>query len=253
MALHHNPRIVTSGLVLALDAGDVNSYPGSGTTLNNTALIGSTASVVNGAPSGNIISLDGTNDWISINNSVTSEILSPAVATFSIWFRANDTYSNGNTCSLISRGNYNTSGGFFIHMAKSGSNCVVSAIFSYSTSTSYSFQGTSYHIVNPFGQWNNITVTVDSSVKLYANGVLKQSAARSVNTIIYGNGTINTSGDTNLAFVSALGYAPTIEQGPGGTWRPFNGDFANGMMYNRVLSADEVLQNYQAQKSRFGL
>ena len=32
MALHHNPRIVTSGLVLALDAADINSYPGSGTT-----------------------------------------------------------------------------------------------------------------------------------------------------------------------------------------------------------------------------
>jgi hypothetical protein len=30
MALHYNPRIVTHDLLLALDAGDVNSYPGSG-------------------------------------------------------------------------------------------------------------------------------------------------------------------------------------------------------------------------------
>jgi len=32
MALHHNPRIVTSGLQVLLDAADTNSYPGSGTT-----------------------------------------------------------------------------------------------------------------------------------------------------------------------------------------------------------------------------
>ena len=32
MALHHNPRIITEGLVLYLDPADVNSYPGSGTT-----------------------------------------------------------------------------------------------------------------------------------------------------------------------------------------------------------------------------
>lgn len=251
MSLHHNPRIVTSGLVLALDAADINSYPRTGTTLTNLGTAGGTASVVNGGPSGTVISLDGTNDWIVVNGSVISAELSPAQATFSIWFKANDTYSNGNTCSLISRGNYNTSGGFFIHMRKSSGNCGVSATFSYSTTTSYSFEGTSNFNINPFGEWNNVTVTVDSSVKLYANGVLLQTVSRSVPNIIYGNGTINTSGDTNLVFVSSLGYAPTLEQGAGGTWRPFNGDFGSGMMYNRVLSADEVLQNYEAQKTRF--
>jgi hypothetical protein len=253
MALHHNPRIVTSGLVLSLDAADINSYSGSGNILNNLVLPGSTATVVNGGPSGKVISLDGTNDWIGVDNSVTSAVLSPAQATFSIWFKANNTYSNGNTCSLISRGNYNTSGGFFIHMRNSSGNCNVSAAFSNSTTTSYSFEGTSNFNVNPFGQWNNVTVTVDSSIKLYANGVLLQTVSRSVSNIVYGSGTINTNGDTNLAFVSGLAYAPTIDQGAGGTWRPFNGDFGSGMMYNRVLSAEEVLQNYLAQKSRFGL
>lgn len=253
MALHHNPRIVTSGLVLALDAADINSYPGSGNTLNNLALSGNTATVVNGGPSGNVISLDGTNDWIGVNNSVTSAELSPAVATFSIWFKANNTYSSGNTCSLISRGNYNNSGGFFIHMRNASGNCNVSAHFSHSTTNSYTYDNTSQFNVNPFGEWNNVVVTVDSNIKLYTNGTLRQSVVRNVSTIIYGNGTINTNGDTNLAFVSSLGYVPTLDQGAGGTWRPFNGDFANGMMYNRVLSADEVTQNYEAQKTRFGL
>ena len=251
MALHHNPRIVTNGLVLALDAADINSYARTGSTLNNLGTAGGTASVVNGGPSGTVISLDGTNDWIGVNGSVTSTALSPAIATFSIWFRANDTYSSGNTCSLISRGNYNNSGGFFIHMRNASGNCNVSATFSYSTTSSYSFEGTSNFNINPFGQWNNVTVTVNDTIKLYTNGELRQSVSRSVSEIIYGNGTINTNGDTNLAFVSSLGYSPTLDQGAGGTWRPFNGDFGNGMMYNRILSDDEVLQNYEAQKTRF--
>ena len=253
MGFYRGPNIVRDGLVLALDAGATRSNIGTGNTLNNLALNGSTASVVNGTNSNNTITLDGTNDWIGVNNSVTSTILSPSVATFSIWFRANDTYSSGNTCSLISRGNYNTSGGFFIHMANSSGNCTVSATFSNSTTNSYSFQGVGATTVNGFGEWNCITVTVDDAVKLYANGELRGTQARSVSTIIYGNGTINTNGDTNLAILSSLGYAPTLDQGAGGTWRPYNGEFGNMFMYNRVLTAAEIQQNFNAQKSRFGL
>jgi len=245
--------IVTDGLVFAVDAANYQSYPGSGTTINNMGSAGGDASVVNGGPSGNIISLDGTNDWIGVNNSVTSAALSPSQATFSIWFRANDTYSDGNTCSLISRGNYNTSGGFFIHMAKSSGECKVDARFSYSTTNSYSFESTGYYFTNGWGVWNNVIVSVGSEIKLYINGELKKTTSRSVSNIIYGNGTINTNGDTNLAILSSLGYAPTLDQGAGGTWRPFNGDFGSGMMYNKVLSAEEVLQNYNATKTRFGL
>ena len=251
MGVYGGPDIITEGLVLALDAGSKKSNIGTGNTLNNLALNGSTASVVNGTNSNNTITLDGTNDWIGVNDSVTSTILSPSVATFSIWFRANDTYSSGNTCSLISRGNYNTSGGFFIHMRNSSGNCNVSATFSYSTTNSYTFEGTSNYDVNPFGQWNNIVVSVDDTIKLYTNGTLRQSIARSVSNIIYGNGTINTNGDAKLASLSSLGYAPTLEQGAGGTWRPYNGDFGSMFMYNRILSAEEVLQNYNETKSRF--
>ena len=70
MAINYNrPKIVTDGLVLCLDAGYVQSYSVSGSTLNNRALTGTTASVVNGSWSGDIVSLDGTNDYINVNNS----------------------------------------------------------------------------------------------------------------------------------------------------------------------------------------
>ena len=252
MGFYRGPKIVTDGLVLSIDPASKRCNASSGgTLLTNLALSGTSSSVVNGTTSESIVSLDGTNDYITVNHSVTSTTLSPAVATFSIWFKANDTYSSGNRCSLISRGNYNNSGGFFIHMQNSGGNCQVYATFSKSTTTSYQFESTSAITINPFGEWNNVTVTVNDTISLYTNGILSATKSRDVSEIIYGNGTINTNGDTDLRWVSSLGYAPTLDQGSDGTWRPYNGDFGLGFMYNKILSADEVLQNYNAQKSRF--
>mgnify|MGYP001440915574 CR=1 FL=1 len=254
MGFYRGPKIVTDGLVLSIDPASkrCNSASG-GTILNNIALPGTYSTVINTTTSESIVSLDGINDYIRVTDSVSNVTLSPTLATFSIWFKANDTYSNGNICSLISRGNYNTSGGFFIHMRNSGGDCKVNATFSKSTTSSYQFESTAQATMNPFGEWNNTTVTVNDTISLYVNGILSKTKARTVSEIIYGNGNIGTSGDHDLMFVSSLGYAPTLEQGSGGTWRPFNGDFGLGMMYNRVLTADEVLQNFNAQKSRFNL
>ena len=255
MASAVGPDIIADGLVLSIDPASLRTNPSSGgTALNNFAgNSGIGGTVINGTTSADIVTLDGTNDYITIAGSVTNAELSPASATFSIWFRAHaGSFSCSNICSLISRGNYNNSGGFFIHMQRGGSGqCTVSATFSYSPSSSYTFQGTNYYIANPFGEWNNATVTVDSNIKLYLNGVLKQTVARSYTEIMYGNGTINTNGDTDLRFCTALSYAPTLNQGVGGSWRPFNGDFGLGLMYNKVLTGDEVIQNYNAQKKRF--
>lgn len=259
MASAIGPDIIADGLVLSIDPASLRTNPSSGgTALNNFAgTTGIGGTVVNGTTSANMVTLDGTNDYItiasSLGGSVTSAELSPPYATFSIWFRAHaGSFSGSNICSLISRGNYNNSGGFFIHMQRGTSGqCMVNATFSYSPSSSYTFQGTNYYEANPFGEWNNATVTVDSNIKLYLNGVLKQTVARSYTEIIYGNGTINTSGDTDLRFCTALAYAPTLDQGVSGSWRPFNGDFGLGLMYNKVLTEAEVIQNYNAQKNRF--
>ena len=256
MALSHSPKIVTDGLILCLDAADKKSYSGSSTTLTNRALSNTTATIVNGTASDGVISLDGTNDWIGVNNSETNTTLSPDVATFSIWCRPVDWSGTGSYgSSLISRGNYNTAGGFFIHLKSSGSPKypVAQATFSYSTTTSYTYDTANYATLNGWGNWVNVTVSVDDNIKVYVDGVLQTTKARNVSTIIYGTGEIGSGGDTNLAFCSTLSYAPTLDQGTGGFWRPYVGDFSNGLMYNRVLTANEILQNFNAQKGRFGI
>jgi hypothetical protein len=255
MGLAHSPNIVTEGLVLCLDAEDLKSNSGSGSsTLNNRALTNTNASIINGTSSSKIVSLDGTNDYINVNNSETNATLSPDVATFSIWCRPSHWSGTGNyASSLISRGNYNTAGGFFIHLKKSGNPNypVAQATFSHSTTTSYTYNTAAYATLNGWDNWVNVTVTVDSNIKVYVDGILQSTTSRNVSTIIYGTGNIGSGGDTNLRFCTTLSYAPTLDQGTGGYWRPYSGDLGSGHMYNRVLTEAEVLQNYNALKSRF--
>lgn len=255
MAFSNGPVIVRDGLVLSMDAFDRNSNVTiGGSSLVNTAGTGGSPVTANGVTSANIVSLDGTDDYIVVNSSIDSSVLSPSVATFNIWFKPSSAVLNGRANSLISRGNYNTAGGFFIHMftnTVSSNTPSVSANFSFSTTTSYSYNGTSNYNLRGFNVWSNITVVCDSLISLYVDGIFKESANRSsVSNIIYGNGAINTGGDTNLVLLSALSYVPTLSNG---YWEPYKGDFGNFQMWNRRLSDAEVLQTYNALKSRFNI
>ena len=71
MATHYNPRIITDGLIVYLDAGNPRSYPGTGTTwtnltgnpaYNGTLVGGPTFSSANKG----VIVLDGVDDWIQV-------------------------------------------------------------------------------------------------------------------------------------------------------------------------------------------
>ena len=69
MGLSHSPRIVTDGLVLALDAGNTKSYPGSGTSWTDT-VGGNTATLESGltysSDDGGSIVFDGSNEYIQV-------------------------------------------------------------------------------------------------------------------------------------------------------------------------------------------
>lgn len=250
---NYGPSITRSGLLLYLDAGNVKSNSTAGSTTMLSLIDNSnTATVNNGTTSGSIVTLDGLNDYITANGTITSSLLSPSVATFSIWFKPSSSVLDGRANSLVSRGNYNTAGGFFIHMFTnivSQNAPSVKATFSFSTTTSYSHNETSSYTLAGFDVWSNVVVTCDSNITIWVDGVFKQSAVRNVSTIIYGNGAINTGGDTNLILCSTLSYLPTYSNG---YWEPYKGDFGLFQMWNRRLTNSEVLANYNAQRSRFG-
>ena len=90
--------------------------------------------------------------------------------------------------------------------------------------------------------WNHIAVTYNSTTKtasFYINGSLNSSVSNS-NIVEQSSGTQTLSiAAARVGQPNQLGY--------------LNGSIANVLAYNRVLSATEILQNYNAQKSRFGL
>lgn len=254
MALYEGPNSVNSGLLVALDAANRNSNVTiGGTSLVNIANTGGSPIVANGITSTNTVPLDGVDDYIYIGNSISSATLSPAFATFSIWFNPSSAVGDSRANSLISRGNYNTAGGFFIHMftnTVSGNSPSVQASFSFSTTTSYSYNSTSAFSLRGFNVWSNVTVVCDNLISIYIDGVFKETVSRNYPTIVYGNGAINTGGDTDLVLVCGLSYVPTISNG---YWEPFKGDFSNFQMWSRRLTTSEIQQNYNATKGRFGL
>jgi hypothetical protein len=257
MSIFAGPKIVDDGLILYIDPANNKSYPGTGATLYNINNSLETTTLINGPGFTSVnkgeFLLDGINDYIRVDNSVTSANLSPAQATFYIWIKPDNTgYGSTNKSSPISRGNYNTSGGFFIHLGY-GTNPSIQASFSNSTTNSYSFQGPTVTVSNQWNQWINVVISVGSAIKVYSNGSLLTSTNRSVSNIIYGNGTINTNGDTNLMLCSGLGYVPTIDQGISGTWRPYKGYMSVFKMYNRVLTDTEIKQNFEATRGRYSI
>jgi hypothetical protein len=78
MGIAYNPRTITDGLVLCLDAANSKSYPGSGTTWTDLSGLGNTGTLVNGVGySGDnlgSLSFDGSNDRVELSsNAVGNE------------------------------------------------------------------------------------------------------------------------------------------------------------------------------------
>lgn len=109
MAHHHSPKLVTSGLLLALDPGNIKSYPGSGATLfdlsgnaYNFTLQGNAAYNSEGRGS---IYLDGSSDGIQL----TSNSALQSSVTLVQWLKTSDTVG-----LMISGEPVGSSGGYYV-------------------------------------------------------------------------------------------------------------------------------------------
>jgi hypothetical protein len=229
MSFTYSPKIVTDGLVFYVDAANPNSYV-SGNTTVDSLVSNVTGSLINDTDfstdnQGSWV-FDGTDDTVSISSMVAYSSDDPH--TYSAWVCANNTsgykwiLNNGggtNGTSLIIYGGYM---GFFWR----GGGAVKQGIIPININT-----------------WYNLTVSYNGSAgtyDMYVNGVLDTSSNTSSQTAGFG-----------VSWVAG-NSTPII-----GTWYnggfDYNGKVSNVKVYNRALSSDEVLQNYNALKGRFGL
>jgi len=212
--------IVTSGLLNSLDAGFTMSYSTSGTTLYDISGNNYNGDLVGGptfnSSNGGSIVFDGSDDYINVNSG--GSILSNVNYTKIAWFYITNLATSNN---IISGGNtgqhaFWTAGGNKLNAGHNGNWTTVVSTTTLVTNTWYC---------------GAVTFDTTNGWKLYVNG---NQEATSVSTT-----TFTGTGD--------------IQIGRYQTGNNYTGRIAITQIYNRVLSATEILQNYNAQKSRFGL
>jgi hypothetical protein len=230
MAFSRGPNIVTDGLVLALDAANPKSYPGTGTAWNDLSGNGNNGTLVNGPTfnSENLGSIvfDGVDDYVNIN-SVRNTIIGNTNITISFWinfisfFDTFDCFLGVNTSSGGNR--------FLLGVRNTGSIVVNRSGVDNITSTG----------IIDAGAWYNISVSNNSSgiANLVVNGIKNNEITQTLTIPFASNDTWTIGAEYDSSSL---------------------GDFINAkvsqvQIYNRILSDSEVLQNYNATKSRYGL
>lgn len=208
MSLQHSPKIVTDGLVLALDTGNSKSYPGSGASIIN--LVDNTPQTLNGTYSyaNGQIRLTNTSGTATSNTSYLKLTTLSNIRTVSIWYYQHSALS-------IARYLLDTRAGAatgYVYGTASGANDI-GAIWS---------SGILYvnAIANPM-LWSNI-----ESVGTWQNVTLIANSSATDDMNVFSNSSNNEALDVTFTQVS---------------------------VYNRVLSSQEVLQNFNATRGRFGI
>jgi hypothetical protein len=227
MSFGNGPRIVTSGLRLFLDAADRNSYPGSGTTWTDLNGGFNTGTLINGptfdSANGGSIVFDGVNDYVSCDDIPVTYL------TISVWVYKTSSTANQGICGRNSTR----------YAIAQINNTLQTLIRVPPTNTTYSDTG----YVIPLNEWTNITYTyndtqLSNAQTTYVNGtsIFTATASGSMSTARIRDGAflVGYNNDSNL-----LSY--------------WGGRIAQVQVYSRGLTQSEVLQNYNAQKSRFGL
>ena len=231
MSLTHSPRIITDGLILCLDAGDPKSYKGSGTTWTDRSGEGNNGTLTNdstfGSDVGGNIAFDGTDDK-AYCGSVT-----PNTGDFTIelLFKLTGTSGRGGVFERKAGSPYN---GFslgqgaqndwtFNVSGTSDLNNKIAASWTYPTLNVW------YHDVAVYSGGNTVTI--------YRNGVYVDGETGS------SQGDLSTQGTrTDLLIANRDNQSLSLPC-----------KVALTRVYNRALTASEVLQNFQATRGRFGI
>lgn len=240
--MYTGANIVRDGLVLALDAANTKSYPGSGTTWRDLSGTTVTGSLINSptfnSGNGGSIVFDGTDDYVNFGDVTTTEF-GTGDFTLSSWiFIPSDVVENTGFFKglIIKKGAnaanagygiyYNTGFRQFLWSTANGS----SAQERFSSNTWASLKGV----------WSNVVMIRQNGATnnghFYINGVYESISSTAT--------VVNVNNDFNLT----VGASSTLFSN-----YYFQGRISTGLIYNRALSASEIAQNYNALKSRYNL
>ena len=226
-----NNNIQTKGLVFYIDAAYKKSYPRSGATWSDIGS-GVDGTVYNATfDSSGYFNLDGSGDYISLDG-FSSELVGMSNFTLSLWFR------------------YHTGSGYQ-YLLSMGDGSLGWNVKKWHLSLNKNS--------NKFwwGSFGDATHENDDCGSEMTNNTIYNVVFNSDGTI-YKNGVSDATDKTNIGFdnCQTINYfnigSLKFNGGIYGS-QQLNARIYNMIIYNRELSASEVLQNYNAQKQRFGL
>ena len=222
------PPIVTKGLVYCVDTLDKHSYPGSGTTV--TDVVASKTGTISGATFSNgILTYDGTNDKTSFTSTGLSSTTTNL--TISTWIKTDDkTLDGGAYRGWITTGTgSNQTACFKMAITHDNGYCVIWGLNdSAKVTADTALDGDT---------WFNVVYTYTSGTgKIYTNGAIDATASYTANH------------DLSQFHIGSGGIGGNLDGI--GMW---NGEVGPVQVYSRVLTAVEVLQNFNAQRGRFGV
>ena len=238
MAIAYNPRIVTDNLVLALDAANIKSYPGSGTTWTDLSGKGNNGTLTNGpthsSDNGGFFEFDGDNDYVDLGTISTSNVLqmhnpSGGGLTLSWWGYFDNTGDDFQR--IFDKSNGGTgSNGWAIYGGVTGSTPRLNLG---SGSNNDQVISDSY-LASTWQNWCVTWVQSSGTYVTYLNGVQDKTGTRTWNI---------PSVQTN-ARIGSWNHS---------TAREYNGKIASLNIYDKALTASEVQQNFNASRGRYGI
>lgn len=217
MSASGGPDIVQDGLVLHLDAADVKSYPKSGTVWYDRSGNGNDG-VINGPTfENNTWSFDGNNDIVTVDSTAFNKTVDDEMSV-GIWM-----------CPLKNGSSYQE----LVCNRESTFNWM---LYQHIDGGEISFHGAGQYkssYIPTLNKWIYVIATVKSRIsKVYVNGNKEYEGE-----YFFGG---------NLPSKMGIGKIPNDLE-------PYYGKIAMVQFYSRALTQAEVLQNYNATKSRFGL
>jgi hypothetical protein len=227
MAIVYNTNIVRSGLILHLDAANTKSYSGSGSTWSDMSMTAANASLVNSPNhTGSSFVFDGSTQECTVSASALNIVWSGSITrTLELWFR-------------------------YVSYPSVLANYAVYGDQAGTTGSLRGYQGTNA---------GRFAWTWDDSQTVFSQKVMAVNEWAQVVILLEGysatyhvNGALDTAQFTSTD--QAVGSNTTWRLAKDGRFNTYlNIEVAVVRQYNRILSAAEITQNFQALRGRFSI